>query len=129
VYTDVAASVESVKAVAEVYSPIVAEVYSPISGVLKAVNTYLENSPGLVNLDPVADGKCVTLPCYSTCYLVTLPATLLLYLLLCYSTCYLVTLPCYSTCYPVTSPATLLLYRLLYYFTFYLPGTYCNVYC
>ncbi|KAF6023383.1 gcvH [Bugula neritina] len=50
---DVAASVESVKAVAEVYSPI--------SGVLKAVNTYLENSPGLVNLDPVADGWIIEL--------------------------------------------------------------------
>jgi len=67
----------------------VAEVYSPISGVLKAVNTYLENSPGLVNLDPVADGKCVTLPCYSTCYPVTLPATLLLYRLVYYFTFYL----------------------------------------
>jgi glycine cleavage system H protein len=46
--SDVLGTVESVKAVSEVYSPV--------SGEVVGVNTSLENSPELVNKDPYGDG-------------------------------------------------------------------------
>lgn len=45
------ASVESVKAVSDIYSPI--------SGIVSAINTRLSESPDLVNKSPYADGWLV----------------------------------------------------------------------